>query len=565
MRKSKILLILILALATILRIWKLDSVPVSLFGDELDVGYHAYSILKTGKDYSGNLMPVHFRSLAEWRTPLYIYSAIPTVGLFGISPLGVRLPAAIFGILSVWIIYLLVKKITGNNTIGLLSSLFLSISPWHLHYSRAGFEVTELLFFYITGVFFLLKAIKDGKWLSTATFCLGITPWVYSTAKLFLPLTLVAVLAIWWKDLKRVPKSNLLWAIIIFIAVVGPFTWNTLFGGGTQRIEGISIFNDPTVIPQMGFDRQNDIRARGESDGSVTTLDKLFHNKITSYTNNFVNNYLQSFSTEFLFINGDSLNLRHSSGEEFYNYQFAFMILGLSFLITSNLDKKVKIFLIFWILASPIPSAITQGGGNHATRLIFMLPILIILIAFGTYYSYTKINKKFKNLFFVLISIILVLSFVFYQHDYWIHYPWKSERWWHGGFKDAISSAVSEGEKYNKVIISGADEPPLIFFLAWSQYSPSDFQQKYPLSKEFLSGFGEVERLDKYYFPAIGVSKNLYELGSILPENTLYLATIKEINLDLINEPERVPQDIQLVKIINYPSGNPAFYLFTRP
>src|SRR3989344_5610124 len=88
-QKSKILLAIILVAAAFLRLWKLAEVPVSLFGDELDVGYHAYSILKTGRDYSGNFMPLHFHSLAEWRTPFYLYSSVPTVAIFGISALGV--------------------------------------------------------------------------------------------------------------------------------------------------------------------------------------------------------------------------------------------------------------------------------------------------------------------------------------------------------------------------------------------------------------------------------------------------------------------------------------------
>ena len=94
-KKSLVLLLSILIFASFIRLWRINEVPVSLFGDELDVGYHAYSILKTGKDYSGNSWPLHFQSLAEWRTPLYLYSAVPTVAIFGISPLGVRLPAII--------------------------------------------------------------------------------------------------------------------------------------------------------------------------------------------------------------------------------------------------------------------------------------------------------------------------------------------------------------------------------------------------------------------------------------------------------------------------------------
>ena len=98
--KSKFFLVLILILASFLRLWGLTKVPVSMFADELDVGYQAYSILKTGRDYMGNPWPLNFQSYSDLRTPLYIYAAVPTVSIFGISPLGVRLPAAIFGILG---------------------------------------------------------------------------------------------------------------------------------------------------------------------------------------------------------------------------------------------------------------------------------------------------------------------------------------------------------------------------------------------------------------------------------------------------------------------------------
>ena len=46
---KKWILIAILIVASVLRLWGLNKVPVSLFGDEVDVGYQAYSILKTGK------------------------------------------------------------------------------------------------------------------------------------------------------------------------------------------------------------------------------------------------------------------------------------------------------------------------------------------------------------------------------------------------------------------------------------------------------------------------------------------------------------------------------------
>ena len=565
--KVKFLLISVLLLSVILRLYRIDKNPVSLFGDEIDVGYQAYSILKTGRDYSGNFLPLHFRSLAEWRTPFYIYSAVPTVGIFGISPLGVRLPAAIFGILSIWIIFVLAKKITNNETIALASASFLAISPWHLQYSRAGFEVTEMLFFYMTGIYFFLRGLKTGKWFFLAAAFLGLTPWIYSTAKLFIPLTIIALLLIWWKQLKEVSKGYLLGSVLIFAVITGTFAFNTLFGGGTQRIEGISIFNDPTVVPQIGFDRLADIKMRNKDavdTKQATFIDKFFHNQPFSFLNIFFENLFQVYSTEFLFTKGD-INPRHSIGTgEFYKVQAPFLLLGLIFLLTRVTDRKIKIFLVFWLLGGSVPSAFTKDGGGHATRLILILPPLILLISLGVYHTYQYLSKNLRSLFAVFFSALLFSNFIFYQHRFWIHYPWESEKWWHAGFKDAIRASVSEGKNYDKVIISQADEPALIFFLGWSQYPPKSFQEKYPLITENTTGFGSISKLDKYYFPPVGQGISMYELGSVLPLKTLYLATFKEINLDLIREPERIPKDINLIKSIQYPSGNPAFYLFAK-
>ena len=216
-KKGKLVLILILALAFVLRFYKLSSVPVSLFGDELDVGYHGYSILKTAKDYNGNFMPLHFQSLAEYRTPLYLYSVVPTILIWGISPLGVRVPAAFFGVLSVLAIYLLVREIIvfyGKKSkffkgyfLPLMSALVLAVSPWHIQYSRAAFEVTMLLAFLLFGLYFLFKSFNDGKLLWISVMLLVLTPLIYSTAKLFTPLLFMFLVIVFRKEILSIKKS----------------------------------------------------------------------------------------------------------------------------------------------------------------------------------------------------------------------------------------------------------------------------------------------------------------------------------------------------------------------
>ena len=558
LNKVKVTLLIILLLASFLRLYKLDANPPSLFGDELDVGYQAYSILKTGKDYYGNFMPVHFRSLADIRTPLYLYSSVPTVAIFGITPWGVRLPAAVFGILGVFLIYLLVKLISGNEKLALFSAFLLCISPWDIQYSRAAYEVTELLAAYLLGIYFFIRGLKEYKYLTLAALFLALTPWIYNTAKLYLPMTMVAIFIIWFKELKEIPKKYLYTSLAVFLIVAVPFAISTVFGGGVERFNYLSITSDPTIQGTIGFDRQRDLQA-----GSP--FGKLFHNKETLVSGKFLDNYFSAFSTEFLFIKGDP-NIRQSLERmgEFYKFEALLLVLGAVFLWRVPMDRKVRSFFMFWIFTGAVPSALTIDGGDHATRLILLLIPLTIVMAIGGIKVFEFSRRYYPRFFIPLFWVIIGISFLFYQHDYWVHYPVESQKLWDSGYKDAIQSAVSLKGQYGKIIISDADEPSLIYFLGWSQFPPEIFQKNPLLAKTTIPGIGAVLELDNYYFTPQGSTNDLYTLGSILPSHTLYVAPFSEIKFDLVKDPARIPADIKLIKTIFYPSGDPAFYLLAK-
>lgn len=566
---KKYILILILLAASFLRLWKISYVPVSLFGDEVDLGYQAYSVLKTGKDYYGNFMPIHFHSLAEWRTPLYLYSAVPTVAIFGVSPLGVRLPAAIFGILGVWILYILIKEISKNENLGLVSAALLAISPWHIQYSRAGFEVTLLLLLLLLGLLFFFKSLTKGKFLWLSVLFLALTPWVYSTAKLFTPILMFFLLIAHWKNIFSLSKKNLISALIALLVVGGPIVWGTLFGGGSQRFDYIGIFTDPTMESEVGTARLNDARARGETGSGLnpTLIDRVIHNKFTFVGNNLLRNYLKPFSFDFLFNNGDP-NPRHSIHEmgEFYKIEAIALIVGLVLFFahsaSSGQNAKIKWLMAFWILAGVIPASLTRDGGNHATRLILILPPLIFLISFGWLEIFGLISRKYRLILLGMVTFLYFLCIFSYLHNYWVHNPTYSERWWHYGFKEGITFIKENQKDYDKVVITTAGEPPWIFFAGFYEYDPSLWQKNFPIGNDVeVPGIGKVSHIDKFYFGS--PSGGVYDWGRAVDAKTLYLATAKEVNVNLILEPERTPGNLTLLKAIPYPSGEPAFYLFT--
>lgn len=555
----------IILIASVLRLNGLSRVPVSLFGDELDVGYHAYSLLKTGRDYYGNFLPFHLHSLAEWRTPLYLYSAVPTVWLFGISPLGVRLPAAIFGILGVIALFLFVRFIYKNEKLALLASALLAFSPWHIQYSRGGFEVTQLLFFFLMGLYLFFKGIKDGKWLWLSALSFGLMPWIYSSAKLYTPIIVGFLLLLWFNHLRKLKLKYLIWAAITFIIVGIPTAYSVFAGGAAQRFSYIGVFTDPNTEYAVGDQRLHDVVFREKQGGEfkASKFDRFYHNKFTYWGDTVVNNYLDSFSLDFLFYEGD-INPRHSIGGigQFYVTEAVALFLGIVFYFSGKVDGRKKWLILFWILTAPIPAAITRDGGTHATRLILMLPPLIILMAWGLYNALTRL-KHWQKVFFVFIyGGLLILNFVFYQHNYWVHYPWSSERWWHSGFEEAIDYVKKHESEYDRVVFSVANEPPWIFFAGWYEYPPRNWQNNFPLDNVVpLDGFGDASHIDKFYFAS--PKDNVFRWSEILDKDTLYVASAKEIPMNLILEPDRTPPGLTLLHSVAYPSGEPVFYLLT--
>lgn len=574
--KSKFFLVLILIAASFFRLWGLTKVPVSLFADELDVGYQAYSILKTGKDYMGNSWPLHFRSYSDIRTPLYIYATVPTVAMFGITPLGVRLPAAIFGILGVWGMYLLVNElfsyqvsdkskiksqITNNKSLALVASAILALSPWHIQYSRAAFEATMLLAFLIFSLYFFFRAIREPKYLWLSLTLLAFTPWIYSTAKLFTPMLLILLFVLWRKDLLSIRKKYLTRGAVAGLIVGLPIILGTFFGGGGMRFNYISIFSDPTTKPEVVYQRLLDAQVRSSSNSIIPKItSRLVHNKYSFWGERVVDNVFAALSSDFLFVNGDP-NLRHSirGVGQFYKIESVALILGLIYFFGFLKDTKVKTLIVFWVLAGIIPSAITRDGGNHATRLILILPPLVILTSYGLVEGLGRATLHLSKLLIFLYFAIWILEFGFYQHSYWVHNPWYSERQWHAGFFEAITYIKQVEDNYQKIIISDKYEPPKIFFASYYPYPPDKWQSGY--EKESLPGFDYLERVDKFYFGHAGPI-NIYDLSQFMDDKSLYIAAASEIPDNLIRNPSMVPSGLRLIKSVAFPSGEPSFYFF---
>jgi len=495
---NKLILLAILILSLFVRSYSLLSSPPSLFSDEVDAAYQAYVFNQCGTDYQGNPLPTHFHSFADNRTSAYIYSIALVQKIIGPTASSARIPSIIFGSLSVLAIFLFVKTRYNQKT-AFIASFLLAISPWAIHYSRTGFEVSGMLFFYIMALYYfqLFKRDKLIKYLVISTVLFVITPYFYSTAKLFTLMTGAVLLATNYQLLfgKTQFKKTLI-SLIPALVISIPLILSTIKGESGYRFSYISIFTDPTITQQVDSQRLKISHTKNpDTLGSQPSLvDKLFINKYTLTAKLFTDNYLSSFSTNFLFLTGDE-NLRHSSGKGlFYLIDIIFLILAIKILF-----KKGSKDLLTLLLLSPLPFALTRDSTSpHATRLILMLPFLIIFISL----SIATLTKKHRLLFYPILFVYL-LSFTHFFHHYLYLYPQESSREWHKNIQESVLSLNDIKNDYQNIYFSNNPEPILPFFLFYTQYLPENCNFDNTFVHETVPEFAGISIENKYHFGLI--------------------------------------------------------------
>lgn len=541
LKKQLVCLLLITILGLFLRIYQLDKVPSSLFGDEVDVGYQAYSLLKTGKDLQGNSWPVLLQSLSEYRAPLFIYSVVPFINFLGLNEWGVRGASVFWGVLGIIGIYFLTRKLFNEN-VALFAALTLSLSPWHIQYSRAGFEATMLLGFLIWGTYFFLRG---GFSLIFAAFIFALTPYIYSTATVFMPLLVIVLVSIYSKEIK-VNIKKITVALLVFILVLLPYASQTFFGNAGDRFGVISIFSNQDLTDKVLLSQQAD--HMGEQ--------KIFHNRPLIWLQSFTQNYLRTFSPEFLFLSGDP-NFRHSIHEMGQQYFYELLLLLLGVWVIIKVKLKAKWIILSWALISPVPAALTYDGGFHATRTFAMLLPLCIIIALGWDFLISTFKEKRKYLLLPLVVLVL-FNTSFYLHRYFTHYPDESWRAWHFGFKQAMQYVGQHGQDYERVLINNTYEPALIRFLFWTKYDPAKFHQNFNMDNSVANitpGFDGFSLEDKYFFGLMSVP-----FGQVLNDKVLYIASARD---DIANPNALLDSSIKVLETIYSPTNEPIFYIIT--
>lgn len=100
--------------------------------------------------------------IGDFHPPGYFFILWIWGYLFGFSEVSVRMPSVIFGVLTVFITYLIGKDLFSKK-IGLLSALFLALAPLHIYYSQEARMYSFAAFAVTFSTYWLVRLIYQGR------------------------------------------------------------------------------------------------------------------------------------------------------------------------------------------------------------------------------------------------------------------------------------------------------------------------------------------------------------------------------------------------------------------
>ncbi len=470
MKRTHILLFVILLLGAVLRFYRLTTVPPSLSHDETAIAYNAYSILKTGKDEYGVPFPLLFRSFDDYKLPGMVYASIPAVAAFGTTAMGARFTSAFLGSLTVLLVYLLVHELFRGSgklrqynpeTYALASAFFFAISPWHINFSRQLFESNGALFFLSFAVLMLLTSLRNARYLLPAALLLAVSVYFYYSVRLVIPCIL---LAYWFINKKQLAAHKLLAAcsVLLFLIILLPIGSQMFTRRGLERVSIVSIVNDPN------FHKWKDVFIQFYAT-HPDPVRKMFFNQKTALVWAAADNYWKNISPLHVFASGTSTyGLQHP-------FEIPFIAVGLLFFI--SFPHPGKWLLIIWFLASFIPGALSTNQPN-ALRTLLGSPFFSVCSGIGAVQIFKAIEQR-KRIWYGAVPfglMLLYFLYTFYQ-SYFIVNPTRNALAFGDGYEQMIRYVQAHESQYDRIVISGYYWRPYIFMLYWSKTDPETYQK----------------------------------------------------------------------------------------
>lgn len=551
MKRYWIWFFIILGLAFFLRVYRLDQNLPSLYSDEVDLHYKSLIWLDLSQNYLYNHL---------------FYGTWSFTWLFGLTPLGARLPAAFFTTIAVALSFFWGRQVCERLKLpaeigGLLTMFFFAIAPWSILMSRIGFTHIALLLVFLMIHFILFIKAKTMKGYYLSLIPLGLSVYYYQSMFLVAPFVL---LLIGWLNKTKDPKkifTYLTVCLMFFVSMVIIFWFKPNYSDVSVGARGLdlAVWRDVNVTAETnlyrGFARNSEPTLFSFGKPTEDISNKLAYSYPMAVINVITKNYLSYFSPDFLFLKGAPV-LRHSTGQVgvLFLYLLPFLLLGMFEFFKSS-DKKIKLMFAVWILTTPLATSITSDGFQNLNRVISMMPFLTFFAVIGIIRGYHILLNPWKYLYLGLLTLVTLFSAFYFFFGFFHVYPALSAKDYEYGFKEVSDFQENHDKKTMLVIWDGYY--PHWHFRFWQKTPSSEFFA-FQSKSEKIGGVKVTQQFDNLYF---ALPKEDSELQQIADKIKTHFIVVPGQYVGRFNQ---IYTYFRPVETIYYPDGSLDFVIFLR-
>ena len=484
MNTKRIVLIIVIAIAILLRFYQLADFPRGFHNDEAAFGYNAYSLLLTGRDEFGVKLPLFLRSFNDYKLAVYSYITIIPVFFLGLTELSVRFATAFFGVLTILGIYLLIKKYTNNYLLAILTALVMVITPWHINLSRGVSEATVAATLMIFG--FLFLSYNKRFTTVTAAVLFIISLYTYHSSRVFLPIFILLISLFLFRQ-----KQYFFLSVILIIMT----TLSFIMPGGGARFRETTIFSNNRET-QLVLEQQ--VREDGSQNIFLT---RYYHNKGINYFITMTEIIGKYLSYNFLLSDKvEPLRQRIPQTGLLFYWQVPFILYAL----VRNYSKRTPTdkFFTYWLLVGFLPLIVVFAETPSIYRSMFLVIPLCYFTASGLISFFSRRGRVYT----MILILIIAYEFTHYLHQYYVHSLYDQPWYRRQGMKEMVQTINKNLNDYDKVIITRAESAPHIFILFYGKYNPIKYWQEGSPMDLGDQGFG------KYVFSGRDCPSQIEEL-----------------------------------------------------
>jgi 4-amino-4-deoxy-L-arabinose transferase-like glycosyltransferase len=434
--KASVALVLIVVLGAILRLYHLQTVPSEVIVDEIDLYNSAHSIVTMGHDVDGRLVPFLYARFTR-NPPLYAVAGFASSVVFGKTPLGLRLPAVIFGLTAVLLIYAIAFELTRRRDIALLAALLQAIAPIFIQFSRIAWEPASELPFLLGGIYVLLLALRRNA------------PTLLGWGALLLALTSYTYLAGWFYAL-------LLGAPLFVIYIAAYRSWRAV--SAVYAAAALWFLASMPAVWMLFFDPQTSAR--------IARL-AIFANGVTpAAIKAFALNYAAQLRWSYLAVNGDphaGLTWRYLNGfGAFYWWLIPLALLGVLCTFKYVRGRALAAWVWFWLLVYPLGGALTNEGVANAPRTLAGAPVVCLLAAMGLMLlldaagsiKWRVVARPARFVVAAAFTVVATISVVQFSWFYFTKFVHQNSNAWDSGTRAMFERIIAESSHYERVCFS---------------------------------------------------------------------------------------------------------------